>query len=249
MLSCALRIRKARLRGGVQWVGVITDLVFVAGGTSRMGSEALPGRGAGSPRCRWRLLDRPYAGNQSAVPEIRQRNRPRHVRGDTARREGLSGRASANAESGLPGFHLAETSGRSARLVAMVDVQGRRQLAPALRTAQLDQWPRRSSGRPHRLPRCGGLREMGGQGIADRSRMGVCRARWARRRRVRLGRHFHTRRATPRQYVAGRLSTRIAATTAFPDFPGRGVSAERLWHLRHDRQYLGVDRRLVRGKA
>ena len=147
-------------------------------------------------------------------------------------------------------FTPPETSGRSARLDANGGRSRRRQLAPALRTAQLDQRPRRSSGRPRRLPRCGGLREMGGQGIADRSRMGVCRARWARRRRVRLGRRFHARRATPRQYVAGRLSTRESLRRRLsPHFPGRGVSAERLWHLRHDRQYLGVDRRLVRGQA
>ena len=53
----------------------------------------------------------------------------------------------------------------------------RRQLAKTLRTRQLDQRPRRSPRRPCRLHRRRSLRQMGRQGIADRSRMGICRAR------------------------------------------------------------------------
>ena len=40
------------------------------------------------------------------------------------------------------------------------------------------------------------LREMGRQGVADRSRMGICRARRTGRRRIRLGRRIHAGRQT-----------------------------------------------------
>ena len=60
-----------------------------------------------------------------------------------------------------------------------------------------------------------GLRHMGRQGIADRSRMGIRRARRARRRRVRLGRRAHARRQAHGQYLAGRISrTRTLRATA-----------------------------------
>ena len=75
-----------------------------------------------------------------------------------------------------------------ARLEPVVDLQVRRQLEAALRTAQLDHRAQRSSGRSRRLQGRPGLREMGRQGPADRSRMGVCRARRSRQRRVCLGR-------------------------------------------------------------
>ena len=143
-------------------------------------------------------------------------------------------------------FAPAESSGRPARLVAMVEFQIRRQLAAALWTAQLDQRAGRSSRRAYRLSRCRGLRGLGRQGVADRSRVGVCRARRPRRRRVRLGRRICARRQTFRQHLAGRFPAaksrdrRLRAHVA-----GDGVSAERLRPLRHDRQRLGVDRRLV----
>ena len=63
----------------------------------------------------------------------------------------------------LAGVHAAEASGRPARLVAMVDVQVRRRLAPALRPAQLDQRARRPPGRARRLPGRGGLRPWAGK--------------------------------------------------------------------------------------
>ena len=57
---------------------------------------------------------------------------------------------------------------------------------------------------------------VGRQGSADRSRMGVRRARRARRRRVRLGRRVHARRPADGQHLAGRLSrTRTCATDGY----------------------------------
>ena len=59
------------------------------------------------------------------------------------------------------------------------------------------------------------LREMGRQGAAERSRVGIRRARRARRRRVCLGRRAHARRHAYGQYLAGRISSgRIFARTA-----------------------------------
>ena len=56
-------------------------------------------------------------------------------------------------------------------------IQIRRQLAPALWAAQQYQRARRSSGGPRRLSGRRSLCQMGRQGIADRGRMGICRAR------------------------------------------------------------------------
>ena len=71
--------------------------------------------------------------------------------------------------------------------------EGRR-LAPSLRAEEQHQRARRSSGRACVVRRCAGLCEMGRQGAADGGRMGVRRARRPRRRRVCLGRRVHARR-------------------------------------------------------
>ena len=100
------------------------------------------------------------------------------------------------------------------------------------------------------LSRRAGLRAMGRQGAADRSGMGICRARRPRRRRIRLGRRVHARRQAHGQHLAGRISApesqrgRLRAHLA-----GDGVPAERLRRLRHDRQCLGMDHRLVFAEA
>ena len=148
-------------------------------------------------------------------------------------------------------FTPPEAAGRPARLEPVVDVQVRRQLAPALRPGQLDQRARRSSGRARRLSRRRGLRQVGRQGAADRGRVGVRRARRARRRRVRLGRRVHAGRPAHGQHLAGRVSrTRTCEPTA-TSAPRRStrVPAERLRPPRHDRQRLGVDDRLVFDQA
>ena len=169
----------------------------------------------GASRYRRRLLDRPHAGHQPRVPQVRQRDRPRHLRGDQAEGGGLSRRAAAHAESRLARVHAAEASGRHARLEPVVELQVRRRLAQALWAALLDQRARRSSGRAHRLSRRRGLRGMGRQGAADRSRVGVRGARRARRRRVRLGRSVHARRQAHGEHLArARSRTRIFRPTA-----------------------------------
>ena len=94
------------------------------------------------------------------------------------------------------------------------------------------------------------LRKVGGQGPADRSRVGIRRARRARRRRIRLGRRVHARRQASRQYLAGQFPAREPLRRRFrPHLAGAGVSGQRLRRLRHDRQCLGMDRGLVVRKA
>ena len=125
--------------------------------------------------------------------------------------------------------------------------QVRRQLAASLWAGQLDQRARRPSGRARRLPRRRGLREMGRQGFADRGRVGVCGARRPRRRRIRVGRRIHAGRPA-RWPTPGRAHSRIenlADRRLRAHLAGDGVPAERLWPLRHDRQCLGMDHRLV----
>ena len=64
-----------------------------------------------------------------------------------------------------------------------------------------------------------GLREMGRQGSADRSRMGVRRARRPGRRGVRLGQRADARRQAHGQHLAGRISrprTRARTATSAP---------------------------------
>ena len=60
-----------------------------------------------------------------------------------------------------------------------------------------------------------GLRRLGRQGAADRGRVGVRRARRARRRRIRLGRRADARRRSHGEYLAGRVPAREHATDGF----------------------------------
>ena len=176
---------------------------------------ALSGGGAGSSRHRRRLLDRPHAGDQPRVPQVRQRHRLRHLRRDQARREGLSGRAAAHAQGRLAGLHAAQ---------APVDLRDwcqwwnfkfgadwRRPYGPRSSISGLDDHPV-----VHVAYRdAEAYATVGRQGTADRSRVGVRGARRARRRRVRLGRRVHARRTADGEHLAGRTSrTRTSRSTA-----------------------------------
>ena len=92
-----------------------------------------------------------------------------------------------------------------------------------------------------------GVRGMGGQGAADRGRVGVRGARRPRRRGVRLGRRG-SRPAGGMRRTSGRASSRgrTRSTTASPARRRCSVPAQRLRAVRHDRQRLGVDGRLLR---
>ena len=81
------------------------------------------------------------------------------------------------AQGRLTGVHATQGSFGPALLGRVVDVRVRRQLAPALRPPQQHPRAGRASCRSRRLLRCRSLCQMGRQGIADRSRMGVRGAR------------------------------------------------------------------------
>ena len=87
---------------------------------------------------------------------------------------------------------------------------------------------------------------MGRQGAPDRGRVGACRARRPRRRRVRLGRRAHAERRSAREHLAGRVPlAEPEARRLRGNIARRQLSRERLRALRHDRERLGVDGRLV----
>ena len=81
-----------------------------------------------------------------------------------------------------------------------------RRLAPPCRAGLLDRRARRSPRRARRLSRCRGLRATGRRGAADRSRMGIRRARRAWRASNCLGDELHARRPLHGQLLAGRVS-------------------------------------------
>ena len=109
----------------------------------------------------------------------------------------------------------------------------------------------RPPGRARRARGRRGVRRLGGRGAADRGRVGVRRARRPRRRRVHLGRRAAARRPDHGEHlgrarlpVAQHRRERVHAHRA-----GRALPAERVRPLRHGRQRLGVDRRLVDAAA
>ena len=116
---------------------------------------------------------------------------------------------------GVGGLRRNDGSGGSARSFPVVAIRAGSELAPPVRTGQLDRRPRGSSRRARRLHRRRGLRRVGGQGPAHGSRVGVRRARRTRGRRVRLGRRPDARRHAPRR-TPGRASSRgrISSRTA-----------------------------------
>ena len=67
------------------------------------------------------------------------------------------------------------------------------ELATSVRRGQHDHRTRSASGGPRHVPRCRGVRAVGGEGITDRSGVGVRRARRPRRRRLCVGRGVRAR--------------------------------------------------------
>ena len=148
---------------------------------------ALSGRGAGPSRDGRRVLDRPHAGDEPRVPRVRRRDGLRHLRRDRADAKDYPGALPHMLKAGS----LVFTPPKHAVDLATGANGGRSSSAPigAVPTAaQANQRARRSSGRALAYRDAVGLCALGRQGIADRSRMGIRRARRARRRRVRVGR-------------------------------------------------------------
>ena len=87
---------------------------------------------------------------------------------------------------------------------ALVAIRGRRQLAPAGRSRQLDRRERQSPGRAHRVRGRARVRALARPQPADRGAVGVRRARRPRRR-GRLVERFRRGRQADREHLAGRF--------------------------------------------
>ena len=91
-----------------------------------------------------------------------------------------------------------------------------------------------------------GLCRVGGQGAANRGRVGVRRARRARGQGVHLGRRVRAQGQDDGQHLAGRVPVaEPQARQVRGHVAGQVVPAQRLRPVRHGRQRLGVDDRLL----
>ena len=192
------------------------DMVWIPGGTFRMGSDKhYPEERPAHRVTRGRLLDGPRTGHQRALRAVRRGDRPRDVRRDSSRRPRTirarcrtccsPARWCSSSRTGPSTRATSRTGGSATR-----GAHWRHPRGPGSSLDGLDAPP----GRPRHVRRRGGVRALGGEGAADRSRVGVRRARRARRRRLRLGRRVPAR-TTVTWPTRGRAS-----------FPGRALATD-----------------------
>ena len=226
-------------------------MAWIPGGTFAMGSEDFyPGGAARARGRRGRVLDGRAPGDRRRVPALRARDEVRDGRRAAARPGRVPGRDS---ELLVPGsLVFRKTPGP----VNLDDYRNwweylpGRVLEAARREGHDDQRPRPPPGRPHRLRGRRGLRGLGGKGATDRGGVGARRPRRPRGRHVRLGRRAFPGRQGDGQLLAGRVPlAEPEGRRLRGDVSGRQLPTERVRPLRHDRERLGVDLRLVRPSA
>ena len=198
------------------------EMVWIPGGAFAMGSDRHYPEEAPAHRVRvdgfW--IDRTPVTNRE-FRALRQGDRLRHGRRDRPRPQRLSGRAAAHAAGGLAGVQRrparrwTSPTGRSGGSFKF-GADWRRPMARAARSpaSTIIRSCTSPTGR-------GGLCELGRQGAADRSGMGVRRARRAGGRRVRLGRRVRARRPPDGEHLAGRVPAREHRASTATSAPRR----------------------------
>ena len=210
---------------------------------------ALPGGGARPRGDGRRLLARRAPRHESRVHPLREGDRARDLGRGRARSRPVPRRAARAPLRRLGRLPALGRPGRPRPAVPVVVVDARSRLAAPARSRELAPRARAPSCRARRLRRRGGVRDVGGEGAADRGRVGVRGARRARGRRVRLGRRLPPEGPAAGEHLAGRVPVREhPARRLRGHLTRREVPAERLRPLRHDRERLGVDDRLVLGR-
>ncbi len=171
------------------------------------GVHQLLSRGASGPRGhgRW-LLDGSLHRDQRAVRALRCRHRIRHPGRAAAATRGLPWRAARESGAGFDGVPEAQGTRRSAQLRQLVGMDAGRELAPSLGSTQFSRRSRSAPGRARRLRGRRGVRALGQQGTAHRSRVGTRGARWTGWGNLCLGPGRVRQRPADDQRLAGRVS-------------------------------------------
>ena len=226
------------------------DMVFIPGGTFRMGSDRHYPEEAPVHRVTVdAVLDRSNAGHQPRVPPASLTRRAYVTVAEIA--PDPKDYPGALPHMLKPGSLVFTPPRRPVDLSdwqQLVEVRVWRELAPPVRPRQIEPRPRRPSRGAYRATGRRSLCRLGGQGAADRSRVGMRRAWRPRRGRISRG-AMNLLPAAATWRIPGRAHSR--AKTSSPTAmraPRRScVSAQRLRAIRHDRQRVGMDGGLVLG--
>ncbi len=150
------------------------NMSWIPGGTFWMGVGGVLSRGASGPPggCR-RVLDGHPSGDRRRVPAFREGHRLRHDRRGRARAGRVSRCRPGAAGTRVAGVHSARPARTTRRLSPVVVVGAGCGLAPSRGPRKFGRRPRAPSGDTRVPLRRARLRSVGGQGIADRVRVGV----------------------------------------------------------------------------